>query len=118
MSVQAISGSAFVSGYGIATSGMQAAQAEFDVAANNIANNETPGYESQGVSLEPLPGGGVETSGVGVLPGVPPADPQESNVDMGQQMAGMMVASGTYSANAKVVDVATQMERALLDIKV
>ena len=116
MSVQAIADTSFVSGFGIATSGMQAAEAAFDVAANNIANNETPGYQSEDVEQQPLPGGGVETTGVGVLPGVPPADPQESDVDMGTQMAGMMVAAGTYSANAKVVDVASQMQRSLLSV--
>jgi len=116
MSVQAITGAPFVPGYGIADSGMQAAEAEFDVAANNIANNETPGYQSQGVSLEPLPGGGVQVTGAGAA-GLPAADPEQSDVDMGTQMAGMMVASGAYTANAKVLDVASQMERALLDVQ-
>lgn len=103
------------SGLRIAASGMQAEQAQFDAAANNIANAETPGYPSEDVETVPLPGGGAETTGVGVLPGIPPADPQISSVDLGAQMAGMMLASTLYSADAKVVTVQSRMDQSLFD---
>ncbi len=101
---------------GVAASGMRAEEAQFDVAANNIANAETPGYNSEQVLQAPLPGGGVETTGVGVLPGIPPADPQISNVDLGEQMAGMMIASSLYGADAKVVSVQSRMDQSLLNV--
>ena len=104
------------SGLPVAASGMQAEQAQFDVAANNIANADTPGYNSEQVQQAPLPGGGVETTGVGVLPGIPPADPQISNVDLGQQMAGMMIASVMYGGDAKVVAVQSRMDQSVLNI--
>ncbi len=105
------------SGMPVAVSGMQAEQAQFDVAANNIANADTPGYNSEQVLQRALPGGGVETTGVGALPGIPSADPQISNVDLGaQEMAGMILASALYGADAKVVDVQSRMDQSLFDI--
>jgi flagellar hook protein FlgE len=99
-----------------AESGMAAEQAQFDSAANNIANANTPGYSSESVTSEPLPGGGVETTGSGVLPGIPPADPQNTDVDLGQQMAGMMLASTMYGADARTITVQSQVDRTLLNI--
>jgi flagellar basal body rod protein FlgG len=103
------------SGMPVAVSGMRAEQAQFDVAANNIANADTPGYNSEQVLQTALPGGGVETTGVGALPGIPSTDPQISNVDVPQEMAGMTVASTLYGADAKVVDVQSRMDQSLFD---
>ncbi len=98
---------------------MHAQQAQFDAAANNIANADTPGYTSEQASQTALQGGGVETTGVGVLPGIPPADqPQVSNVDLGQQMASMMIATSLYGADAKVVTSQSRMNQSVLDILV
>lgn len=104
------------SGMSAAVSGMRTQQDEFDAAANNIANADTPGYNSEEVETAPLPGGGVETTGVGVLPGIPPADPTVSSVDLGAQMVGMMMASSLYSADAKVVTVQGRMDQSLFDV--
>ena len=104
------------SGMSAAVSGMRTQQDEFDAAANNIANADTPGYNSEEVETAPLPGGGVETTGVGVLPGNPPADPTVSSVDVGAQMVGMMMASSLYSADAKVVTVQGRMDQSLFDV--
>ena len=96
---------------------MRAEQAQFDAAANNIANANTPGYNSEQVNQTALAGGGVQTTGVGVLPGIPPVDqPQVSNVDLGLQMASMMIASSLYGADAKVVAMQGRMNQSVLDI--
>lgn len=107
---------AMASGMSVAVSGMRAEQYRFDAAANNIANADTPGYNSEQVLQSALPGGGVETNGIGVLPGGAPTDVQTSNVDLGEEMAGMMVASSLYGADAKVVTVQGRMDQSLLNV--
>jgi flagellar basal body rod protein FlgG len=105
------------SGMQEAVSGMRAEQAQFDVAANNVANADTPGYSQEQVSQSALTGGGVQTTGVGVLPGIPPAEqPQVSNVDLGLQMANMMLASTLYGADAKMIGAQGRMNQSVLDI--
>ena len=107
---------AMASGMPVAESGMHAEQAQFDAAANNIANANTPGYNSEQIEQVALPGGGVESTGVGVLPGIPPADPQVSSVDVGSQMVGMMAASTLYSADARVVTMQGRMDQSVMNI--
>ena len=110
-------GAADVPDMDIAGTGMQAAEALFDAAANNIANADTPGYQSMHPQLSALPGGGVAVTGVTRSPGKG-SNPQLSNVDMGEEMASMMQASGAYDANAKVMSEQARMQGALLDIRV
>lgn len=101
----------------IPATGMRAAEALFDAAANNIANADTPGYRSMQPQLSALPGGGVAVTGVTRSPGAG-SDPQLSNVDLGEELSTMLVASGAYDANAKVMSEQMRMQGALLDIKV
>ena len=79
-------------GMDVAGTGMHAAEALFDAAANNIANADTPGYQSMHPQLSPLPGGGVAISGMTRSPAA--ADPQLSNVDLGEELASVVQASG------------------------
>ena len=45
-----------------ALSGMNAAMSQLDVAANNIANSQTPGYRRQVAVPQAAPAGGVTTT--------------------------------------------------------
>ncbi len=92
----------------IAASGMQAAQAQMTVAANNIANQNTPGYKAQAVNLVDVANdGGVEVAGVQST-GQP--------VDPATEMAKLRQAQFMYGANAMVVRAADQMYGSLLNV--
>lgn len=99
----------------VSASGMDAAQSLFDVAAENIANYATPGYQQQEASLVST-AGGVAVGGVGVPAGAGPADPRFSNVDLATQMAQLVLASGMYAANARAFAVENRMYGSLLDV--
>jgi flagellar hook protein FlgE len=100
------------SGLGVAVSGLQAEEWQVDAAANNIANDDTPGYATERVNLQSVPGGGVTATGQQIAP----PDPNGNGVDLGQQLADMMVAKGCYAADAKLISVQDQMDRSLLDV--
>jgi flagellar basal-body rod protein FlgC len=105
--------------YGIALSGMNAAQTLLDVTANNIANAQTPGYQAQGVDLVTLSGGGVQVAGI-PSSNAPfqggTEDEEGSNVDLTTQAVNLSQAKFLYDANAAVVNAQSQMIGSLLDI--
>jgi len=117
MSVNA-SAAAMASSIGMALSGLRAEQAQLDAHADNVANADTAGYTSQQVVMSAVPGGGVRASGSGSLGAMPatPATLPPSNVDLGQEMAGLLMASTLYGADAKTVTVQSRMDRAVLNI--
>jgi len=102
----------------VSASGMQAASTLFDVAAGNIANADTPGYQARSAALASQPGGGVAVTGVGVPVGAPAAIPGSANVDLGEQMADLMTASGAYTANATALSTESRMIGSLFDERV
>ena len=105
----------------VSASGMRAASTQFDVAAGNIANADTPGYQARSAELAALPGGGVAVTGVGVpagAPGAPGAISGTSNVDLGEQMVSLMVSSGMYTANARALSTESRMIGSLFDERV
>ena len=72
--------------FGIALSGMQAAQAQLNVTATNVANADTPGYQAARVDLVDLSTGGVAVGGISKDPApgtVGPDGTRGSNVDLG-----------------------------------
>jgi flagellar hook-associated protein FlgK len=94
--------------FGIAASGLQAAQAQLNVTANNIANLNTPGFTAQRVDLTSAPNNsGVEVSGV--LSTDLPVDPAAEMVKLQQ-------AKLFYGANAMVIKTADQMYGSLLNV--
>jgi flagellar basal-body rod protein FlgC len=98
---------------------MNAAQTLLNVTANNIANAQTPGYQSQGVDLVTLSGGGVQVAGTpsSNAPFQPGNDGGEgSNVDLATQAINLTQANFLYDANAAVVNAQSQMIGSLLDI--
>jgi flagellar basal body rod protein FlgG len=94
--------------FAIAASGMQAAQTQINVAANNIANQSTPGYKAQEVNLvDPPDDGGVEVAGV---------QSTDQPVDPATEMAKLRQAAFLYGANAMVVRAADNMYGSLLNV--
>jgi flagellar basal-body rod protein FlgC len=103
----------------IGGSGMNAAMTQLNVTANNIANLNTPGYQSQGVDLVSLSQGGVGVGGIttDTTPGpVDPTGKEQSNVDLASQSIDLMREKTLYDANAAVVRTGNQMLGSLLDM--
>ena len=120
----------------IARSGMAVSMVKLDVAANNLANSETnrrtsePAFRPQTPVVESLPGGGARIAGL--IPGGPDegvvyADPMSaladaagnvrgSGVDVAGSMVDMMVATRSFEANAKVVQVAAETYQSIMDL--
>lgn len=96
---------------------MQAASTEFDVAAGNIANADTPGYQARSATLAAQPGGGVAVTGVGVPAEAPAAIAGTSNVEDGEQIVNTMVAKTTYTANARALSAESRMVGTLIDVR-
>jgi len=104
---------------GIAASGLQAAQFELGVSANNIANADTPGYKAQRADLVDLSGGGVAVAGTTADPSPGPTLPdgsQGSNVDLANEVVNTIQARILYTANALVFRTADQMYGTLLNV--
>ena len=102
-----------------AVSGMEAASLRLDVAANNIANSSTPGFQPSEVALAATAGGGVSAR---VVPGQAPptiaglpANEQPSGTDLIQEMATVLEAPLGYAANARVVRAQDEATATLLD---
>lgn len=103
-----------------AVSGLRAAQLQVDVAANNVANVNTPGFEPSVTDQQAQAGGGVAAyvaagQAPPNLPGVPAAD-QPSGTDLTTEMAALITGPIAYAANGRVVDFAVQNQRSLLDV--
>ena len=92
----------------IARSGMNAAQLRLDVAANNIANAQTPDFRRQRVAAEALPEGGVTAS-------VLPADGVGEN--LADDIVQTMVAAYSFKANLRTLQTQTSLIGSLLDTK-
>jgi len=92
----------------ISISGLHAAQASFDVMADNVANLATEGFRPRRVELRPLePRAGVEVAGI------EPAD--QEGTDLATEMVGIVVAKTTYAANARAVRAEDDTLGALFD---
>ncbi|HWE01257.1 MAG TPA: flagellar basal body protein [Tepidisphaeraceae bacterium] len=105
--------------YDVAVSGLQAAQAQVNVAARNVANLDTPRYKSSRADLVDVSGGGVAVGGYSQNPSAGPIQPdgqQGSNVDLATQLVDLSQARHLYDANAAVIKVADQTTGSLLDI--
>jgi flagellar hook-associated protein FlgK len=94
--------------FSIAASGMHAAQAQMNVAANNIAHENTPGYKAQAVNLTDVANyGGVQVTGT---------QSTGQSVDPATELAKLRQAAIMYGANAMVVRAADQMYGSLLNV--
>ena len=98
----------------IALSGLEAAQTQLSVAGQNIANLNTPGYQSERVDTVELSTGGVGVSGI--TRDAAPASAGGSNVDLSTQVVNLVQAKTLYAANAFVLKTAEETTGTLLDI--
>ena len=96
-----------MSAIGIAASGLGAAQTLLGVAANNIANANTPSYDAQTVELSDSSTGGVSVDGI---------DQTDQPVDLATETIAEKNAAIMYDANALVVKLADQMYGTLLNV--
>jgi flagellar basal body rod protein FlgG len=106
-------------------SGLNAFQQQLDVAVNNLANVNTDGFKrSQAVLESADPQGVVAKSQKLELPG-PLAMEQtangeslveKSNVDVSQEMVGMLTAKRAYQVNLKALKAADETVGSLLDV--
>jgi flagellar basal-body rod protein FlgC len=104
-----------VSAVNAAASGLHAASVRVDVAAHNIANASTPGFEPAQVTSAEAPGGGavpVVIPGEPVLPADPPAP---SGTDLVTEMASLLMARIAVTANARALAAAAALYRELTD---
>jgi flagellar basal body rod protein FlgG len=94
--------------FGIAASGMRAAQVQLDVTANNIANLNTGGYTAQRADLGSEANyDGVEATGV---------DSTGQPVDPAAEMVDLRQARLLYGANALVLKTADQLYGSFLNV--
>lgn len=91
----------------IALSGAQAASQRMEVAAHNIANAQTEGYQRQKVIQS------QETRGVVTSIG----REQEVGPDLAADLAAQKAAAYQYKANLRTIETERQMLGSLLDLK-
>ena len=104
--------------FSIALSGMQAAQTQMNIVAQNVANLNTPGNKSRNANLV-AGAAGVSVGSVTLdsSPGpIQPDGTEGSNVDLGTQMVNQIVAAQYYRANASVISISNKTYGSLLDI--
>jgi flagellar hook protein FlgE len=100
---------------GIAASGLNAATAMLNVAANNIANDDTPDYAYESVDLSDLATGGVSIADI--TQDVTPASAGgANNVNLADQLVDLTKAKILYNANAAVISISDQMYGTLIDV--
>jgi flagellar hook-associated protein FlgK len=93
----------------IALSGVNAAMLQMDVAAHNIANQQTPDFKPQAVVQSAEPEGGVRTKIV---------QTRDADSPLEGDIAKQMSASYGYQANLRVLQTEEKMMGALLDARV
>lgn len=103
-----------------AFSGLQASTLRLDVAAENIANADTPGYAAFEALLTADPNGGVDAelgrdAAAPPIPGLPPEE-QPSGTDLLASLVETGEAPSVYGANARVVSAQQQMDQSLFDM--
>jgi flagellar hook protein FlgE len=92
----------------IGLSGLQAAQQQLGVSANNIANANTVGYRREVIDSQALAGGGVN----GLVSRADQAGPQ-----LEQDVVTQMSAQYQFDANLKTIKTQDQMLGSLLHIQ-
>jgi flagellar hook protein FlgE len=93
--------------FAIAASGMNAAHAQLNVAANNIANANTPGYAARRADLVAAPSGGVQVAA---------EQSTGQTVHLANELVGLRQAALLYGANAMVIKTADQVYGSVLNI--
>lgn len=105
-------------------SALNAMTAKMGAAAENVANLSTKGYKAAKVEIVSDGRGGVTAETTRDTSAGPFAlDPdtggavEMSNVDLAQEMVGMMVTRRSYEANVKAIKTADEMLGTILDLR-
>ena len=98
----------------VAVSGLNASAQRFNVAANNIVNANSEGYQALRVDAVSQTTGGGATAGAG---GVRNVITQGGTVDIATEIVDSIFARISYSANAQVIRTAERTLGQLLDIR-
>ncbi|MHA1598092.1 MAG: flagellar basal body protein [Alphaproteobacteria bacterium] len=103
-----------------AISGLQAQSVRLNVAANNIANLRTEGYQALRLDTSTLTT--QQTTGTGYAPGgvlvsVSPTIGEDAGVDLGREITNLILAEISYKANASLIRSAEELARTALDLK-
>jgi flagellar basal-body rod protein FlgC len=108
-----------------ALSALSAYQKRMDVTANNVANLDTDEFKKSRVNMEEGENGGVKTSIQQInTPGMPKEvvreetieETESSNVDLAEELTGMMSTKTSYSANLKTLKTQNEMLGHLFDM--
>jgi flagellar basal-body rod protein FlgC len=128
----------------IASSGLAAASLRLQVSANNVANISSsgplpdapdaarfpPAYAAERINQVDVRGGGTSATVSTVQPStVPRYDPgapyankdglvAAPNVDLANEAVQQITARAEFAANAKVIQIESEMQKTLIDIKV
>ncbi len=109
---------------GAALSGFDYYQKKLDVAANNIANAETPGYKKSIASAYPNKEGTIQTKIEKVdTPGTPMYSPttgeqiEGSNVNLAEEIVDTMIAKTGAKANLKSLQAYDEIMDSIMKIK-
>ncbi len=106
-----------------AVSGLNAAALRLKTSAGNVANQNTPNFKAQKVEQQALDVGGVRTDVVDKDPAtVTSVDLDGNAVELPntspeQEIVEQIVASYTYKANLKTIQVVQDLQESLLDIQ-
>ena len=107
---------------GTAVSGLSAAEKRLQTSAQNVANQLSEGYKAKKIEQEALEAGGVKVDVVKKNPATitvanPEGGTQElPNVNEAEEVAQQVIASYTYKANLKTIQVQQDLQEALLNI--
>jgi flagellar hook protein FlgE len=101
-----------MSAIGSALSGIQAASSRLEIAAGNIANLYTPGFQAR-IPVQSSGPTGVEVS---ISTSSAPANPAASNVDLPTQIVELITAQRTVEANIAAIRTQDDVTRSLLDV--
>jgi flagellar basal-body rod protein FlgC len=95
-------------------SGLNAARTTLDVAAHNIANASTAGFQPLRAEHRAVaPSGGVQTT---ITQSDAPPLADMSGTDLATEMVNTVVASHAYDANAQMVSALMDRDRYLFDV--
>jgi flagellar basal body rod protein FlgC len=107
----------------VALSGLFANEKRIAVAADNIANANTSGFEAKDLALSSNAGGGVSARVVKQNPATVPVANNEGGVDqlpnvsLEKQLVDVNIATYSAQANLKVLKAQDQLNKYLLDIQ-
>lgn len=106
-----------------ALSGVAAAQTRINVAANNTANADTPGFKAQQVKQSANAAGGVRTEVVDKIPAtVISFDAQGNaqelpNTSPEEELVNAQIAKYDAQANIQIIKKQKELDKRLLDIQ-